>query len=579
MDKDLQSIHQARTCVESVYEAWKLYADFPQEKVDAIVQAVAQAGWAAAEPLARMAVDETGFGKYEDKILKNKFGSMFVYNAIKDLKTVGILREDHEKGILEIATPVGVIAAIIPSTNPTSTTLNKVQISLKARNGIVLSPHPSASKCIQETARIVTEAARAAGAPEGLIQCITVSTTEGTQELMKHRRTALILATGGHGLVRAAYSAGKPAYGVGPGNVPAYIEPSADIRKAVKDVFTGKCFDNGTLCSSEQAIVTDEAIKDKVVSEIISNGGYFLNEEQTETLGRLVVTPSRAINPKIVGRSAAVIASMAGLRVPEGTQVLVAELKGVGRDFPLSMEKLSPILAFYVEKNWQAACERCIELVNYGGLGHTLSIHSKNDEIIRQFGLQKPVFRVIVNSQSALGAVGYTTGLFPSMTLGCGSLGGNITSDNLSPLHLINIRRVAYETGGWRPARLAAPVPPTISKSREPRIETTRHEISEVIDKLLSQRNIPLPASPPLGSWIEPPQASAPPPPPACPLPPSAPPPPAPAPRPAATPFVCEDDVRTAIKNNQKIYVNSKTIITPSGRDLGTDKGVLVFVD
>ena len=571
MDKDLQSIHQARTCVETAYESWKQYADASQEKVDAIVKSVAEAGLAAAEPLARMAVDETGFGKYEDKILKNKFGSMVVYNAIKDLRTVGILREDLEKGIIEIATPVGVIAAIIPSTNPTSTTINKVLISLKSRNGIVLSPHPSASKCIQETARILAEAARSVGAPEGLIQCMNVSTNEGTQELMKHRRTALILATGGHGLVRAAYSAGKPAYGVGPGNVPAYIETSADIRKAVKDIFTGKCFDYGTLCSSEQAIVTDEAIKDKVIEEATLNGGYFLNEEEIETLGRLVVTPNRTINPKIVGRAATVIAGMAGLRVPEGTQVLMARLKGVGRDFPLSIEKLSPILAFYVEADWRAACERCIELVNYGGLGHTLAIHSKNDDVIRQFGLQKPVFRVIVNTQSALGAVGYTTGLFPSMTLGCGSLGGNITSDNLSPLHLINIRRVAYETGGWRPHTSPALSRAKVETINEPTIEITRQEISAVVERVLSQKNIPLPAKP-SSSWVEPPResnSSSP-----CPAP-----PPKQIPKPDVTKFVCEDDVRMAIKSNQKLYVNSKTIITPSGRDLGIDKGVLVFVD
>lgn len=571
MDKDLQSIHQARTCVETAYEAWKQYADISQEKVDAIIKTIAEAGLAAAEPLARMAVDETGFGKYEDKILKNKFGSIFVYNAIKDLKTVGVLREDREKGIIEIATSVGVIAAIIPSTNPTSTAINKVLISLKSRNGIVLSPHPAASQCIQETARILIEAARSAGAPEGLIQCMSVSTHEGTQELMKHRKTALILATGGHGLVRAAYSAGKPAYGVGPGNVPAYIETSADVRKAVKEIFTGKCFDYGTLCSSEQAIVTDEAIKDKVIEEATLNGGYFLNEEEIETLGRLVVTPNRTINPKIVGRSATVIASLAGLRVPEGTQVLIARLKGVGRDFPLSMEKLSPILAFYVESDWRAACERCIELVNYGGLGHTLSIHSKNEEVIRQFGLQKPVFRVIVNTQSALGAVGYTTGLFPSMTLGCGSLGGNITSDNLSPLHLINIRRVAYETGGWRPHSSPAPLRAKLEPISEPTIEVTRQEISAVVEKVLSQKKIPLPAKP-SGSWVEPPRESN-----------SSPPCPAPPPKqilkPDVTKFVCEEDVRTAIKNNQKLYVNSKTIITPSGRDLGIDKGVLVFVE
>ncbi len=561
MDKDLQSIHQARECVEAAYAACKRFADFSQEQVDTIVAAVAEAGLRAAEPLARLAVEETGFGRYEDKILKNKFGSQNVYQAIKDIKTVGILREDREKGILEIAAPAGVIAAIIPSTNPTSTTINKVLISLKCRNGIVLSPHPSAANCILETAKILTEAALSAGAPDGIIQCMTLPTLEGTQELMKHRKTALILATGGHGLVRAAYSAGKPAYGVGPGNVPAYIESSADVPKAVRDVFAGKCFDNGTLCSSEQALVTDEAIKDPVTEEVKRNGGYFLNENEAGALAKVVVTPSRSINPKIVGKAATVIASLAGLRVPEGTRVLVAPLQGVGRDFPLSIEKLSPILAFYVEKDWRAACERCIELLNYGGLGHTLAIHSRNEEIIRQFGLQKPVFRIVVNSQAALGAVGYTTGLFPSMTLGCGSIGGNITSDNISPLHLMNIKRVAYGTDGWRPAGYAQKNEGRPQVPAAPVKAVSRQAIASVVDQLLGQKNV----APNAAASTTPkdlPQAS---------------PQSTSIPTPVIVSFVCEDDVRQALRKGQKLYVNSKTIITPAARDLGTDNEVLVF--
>ena len=560
MDRDLQSIQQARECVETAYAAHKQFAAFSQEKVDAIVAAMAEAGLRAAEPLARMAVEETGFGKYEDKILKNKFGSQFVYNAIKDLKTVGILREDRDKGIIEIAAPVGVIAAIVPSTNPTSTAINKILISLKGCNGIVLSPHPSAANCILETSKILAEAAMAAGAPEGIIQCMTMPTLEATQELMKHRKTALILATGGHGLVRAAYSAGKPAYGVGPGNVPAYIEPSADIQKAVRDIFTGKCFDNGTLCSSEQAIVTDESIQDKVIEEVKRNGGYFLSESEADALGKIVVTPNRSINPKIVGRAATVIASMAGLRVPEGTRVLVARLQGVGRDFPLSIEKLSPILAFYVEKDWRAACDRCIELLNYGGLGHTMAIHSKNEGIIREFGLQKPVFRIVVNSQSALGAVGYTTELFPSMTLGCGSIGGNITSDNISPLHLINIKRLAYGRDGWRPGGQ----PWAKETSGSERVTVTRQDVSSVVDQLLSQRGLsatPPPASPSAASPPPPPQSGA----------------ATSGGTPAVVSFVCEDDIRQALRKGEKIYVTSKSIITPAARDLGTDKDVLVF--
>ncbi|MDE2755402.1 MAG: acetaldehyde dehydrogenase (acetylating), partial [Acidobacteriota bacterium] len=444
MDRDLESIQQARSLLDKAFHAQERLSQFSQDQVDSVVRQMAEAGLGAAEKLARMAVEETGFGNVADKILKNKFGSEFVHEAIKDLRTVGIIREDRTKGILEIASPVGVIAAIIPSTNPTSTTINKALIALKGRNTIVFSPHPSAAGCIRETSKILSEAAVAAGAPEGSIGCLSHSTIEGTRELMSHRKTALILATGGHGLVKAAYSVGKPAFGVGPGNVPAYVESSADIPQAIQDIFTGKCFDNGTLCSSEQAIITDAAIKDRVIEEIRNNGGHFLNEQEIGALGQVVVTPGRTVNPKIVGKPAATIAALAGIRIPEGTRVLVAPLSGVGRDYPLSMEKLSPILAFYVEKDWEAACDRCIELLNYGGLGHTLAIHSRNDEIIRQFGLQKPVFRIVVNTQAALGAVGYTTRLFPSMTLGCGTLGGNITSDNISPFHLINIKRVAY---------------------------------------------------------------------------------------------------------------------------------------
>ena len=560
MDRDLESIQQARQCVEAAYAAHTQFTGYSQERVDAIVGAMAEAGLRASEPLARMAVDETGFGKYEDKILKNKFGSQFVYNAIKDLKTVGILSENRDKGIVEIAAPVGVIAAIVPSTNPTSTAINKILISLKGRNGIVLSPHPAATNCILETSNILNEAALAAGAPEGIIQCMTMPTLEATQELMKHRKTALILATGGHGLVRAAYSAGKPAYGVGPGNVPAYIEPSADIQKAVRDIFTGKCFDNGTLCSSEQAIVTDESIQDKVIEEVKRQGGYFLSDSEADALGKIVVTPSRSINPKIVGRAATVIASMAGLRVPEGTRVLVARLQGVGRDFPLSIEKLSPILAFYVEKDWKSACDRCIELLKYGGLGHTMAIHSKNEEIIREFGLHKPVFRIVVNSQSALGAVGYTTELFPSMTLGCGSIGGNITSDNISPLHLINIKRIAYGKEGWRPGR------PTHGSAGESsgRAAASRQAVSSVVDHLLSQRGlvpasetIPAQALPSATPQTKPPGSSS---------------------TPVPVTFVCEDDIRQALRKDEKIYVTSKSIITPAARDLGTEKEVLVFI-
>jgi len=571
MDKDLQSIYQARQCVEKAYDAQRTFAEFSQERVDAVIEAMAEAGLRDAERLARLAVEETGFGKYEDKILKNKFGSQTVFQAIKGLRTVGILKEDTTNGIIEIASPVGVIAAIIPSTNPTSTTLNKALIALKSRNGIVFSPHPAATQCILETSRILTEAATSAGAPDGLIQCMSISTLEGTQELMKHRKTALILATGGHGLVKAAYSAGKPAYGVGPGNVPAYIESSADVKKAVRDILAGKCFDNGTLCSSEQAIIADEAIEAKVIEEVKAQGGHFLDESEIAALGKVVVLGGKTVNPKIVGRAATVIAGVAGIRVPEGTRVLVARLKGVGRDYPLSIEKLSPILAFYVAKDWRAACDRCIELLNYGGLGHTLAIHSRNDDIIRQFGLHKPVFRIVVNTQSALGAVGYTTRLFPSMTLGCGSLGGNITSDNLSPLHLMNIKRIAYEAQTRRVSvNIAASLPIQLPASPP----SIRPQILGMVDRLLSQKNL---VTSPAKTITTPAPAVQETLPKTC-----SPPPPLLDSRadvkPKAVSFVCEDDVRLALRKNEKIYVAPKSIVTPAARDLGIEKDVLVFL-
>ena len=561
MDKDLESIQQARSLVDQAFQAQSRLSQFSQDQIDSVVQHMAEAGLRAAEKLAKMAVEETGYGNYEDKILKNKFGAGFVHQAIKDLKTVGIIREDPEKGILEIASPVGVIAAIIPSTNPTSTTLNKALIALKGRNAIVFSPHPSAAGCIQEASKVMAEAAVGAGAPEGVVGCLPLSTIEGTRELMSHRKTALILATGGHGLVKAAYSVGKPAFGVGPGNVPAYVESSADIPRAIQDIFAGKCFDNGTLCSSEQAIITDASIKDQVVEEVKRKGGYFLNAQEIESLGQVAVTANHTVNPKIVGKPAATIAALAGIRIPEGTRVLVAPLSGVGRDYPLSMEKLSPILAFYVERDWEAACDRCIELINYGGVGHTLAIHSRNDEIIRQFGLQKPVFRIVVNTQAALGAVGYTTHLFPSMTLGCGTIGGNITSDNISPLHLINIKRVAYSRDGIAQPNSSA------SSAAQPAKPTpvNRFEVSALVDRLLADRRLqpdPIPASPsePAPPIAQPDSAAA------------------GAEEPPAASFVCEQDIREALKEDRKIHVNAKSIITPAARDLGNEKAVLVYL-
>jgi acetaldehyde dehydrogenase (acetylating) len=458
-DRDLISIQQARELTARAAAAQKKFSSFSQEQVDSIVEACAKAAADNAESLARAAVEETGFGNVPDKIIKNTLAAVNLPRAIRGMRTVGILREDREKGIVEAASAVGVVAAVIPSTNPTSTAIYKTLISIKAQNAIVLSPHPAAINCICQTATVLDRAALAAGAPEGLIQCMTHTTLEGTRELMRQREVGVILATGGTGLMRAAYSSGKPAYGVGPGNVPAFIERTADVRKAVADILAGKTFDYGTICSSEQAIVVDQTVRDLAVEECRSQGAYFLSPEEIEKVGRLVFLPgTHTPNTKIVGRAATTIAEMAGINVPSSARALIARLEPeqVGRDFPLSAEKLSPILAFYAVPNLGAGIALCRRLLEFGGLGHTCSIHSQNRAAILEFGQAMPAFRVVVNSASVHGSIGYSTNLFPAMTLGCGAPGGNITSDNIGPQHLMNVKRIAWESRGVAHRTIAA---------------------------------------------------------------------------------------------------------------------------
>src|SRR5438094_1099077 len=444
-DRDLASIAEARALARRAKQAWLELAEFSQDRIDAIVDAMAAAASRQAEALARLAVDETGYGVVADKVQKNLFRSQKVYRFIRPMKTVGVIARDEDRRVIEIAEPFGVVAAIVPSTNPTSTAIYKILIAVKARCAIVLSPHPAAVKCITRVAEVMNEAALRAGAPQGAISWMTTVTLEGTQELMKHRDVAVILATGGMGLVRAAYSAGKPAYGVGPGNAPAFIERTADVQKAVRDVVTGKTFDNGVLCSSENSVVVDAPIVDEVKREFIRNGGYFMSPAEQDAVAKVVVSPQRLPSPALVGRAATYIAQQAGITVPPETRVLLAELKGVGRDYPLSIEKLCPVLSFYVVADWREGCERCKEILRYGGMGHTMSIHSRNDQVILEFGLKKPAYRIVVNTPTTHGSIGLTTGLDPAMTLGCGGYGGNITSDNIAPRHLLNIKRLAYE--------------------------------------------------------------------------------------------------------------------------------------
>ena len=460
MDRDLQSIQEVRDLIARAKAAQRTMAEMPQSKLDSICQAIAEACAAKAEPLAKMAVEETGFGVWQDKVLKNLLGSTITWESIREMTAVGVLREDQRLGLMEVGVPMGVVAALIPSTNPTSTAMYKTLISLKAGNAIVISPHPGAKNCIIETVKIITEAAKRAGAPDGAVGCITITTMEATNALLTSRDVGVILATGGEAMVRAAYSSGNPAIGVGPGNGPAYIEKTADIPLAVKHIFDSKTFDNGTICASEQSIVTERCIQDKVEAEVKRQGGYFLSQEESQKLSGFLLRANGTMNPKIVGKSAQVIADMAGLCIPQGTRVLVSRQTEVGKKNPYSREKLCPVLAFYVEENWEKACQRSIAILQNEGAGHTMTIHSQDPNVIREFALKKPVSRLLVNTPGALGGVGATTNLAPALTLGCGAVGGSATSDNITPLNLINIRRVAWGVRELEDLRGKNPAPP-----------------------------------------------------------------------------------------------------------------------
>lgn len=444
IDTDLLAIQEMRTAVKGAKTAQQLYVKFSQEQVDQVVAAVANAAFAESARLGEMAVEETGMGVAEHKKIKNEVGSRDVYESIKDLKTVGIVGEDKTNKVLEIAVPFGTIAAIIPTTNPTSTAFFKTLIALKTRNAIVVSPHPYAVKCTQEALRVCEEAAVTAGAPKGLVQCLTMASMEATQQLMKHPDINLILATGGGALVKAAYSSGKPAYGVGPGNVPVYIERTAKIEKAVENIVKSKSFDYGTICATEQSIVVDRNVAELVTRALKKNGAYILSDEEKKVMEKIISPVPGKVNPKIVGKSPQAIAKLAGIALPSDTRIIVGLETKIGKDIPFSLEKLSPIFAMYIASDLTHAKEICISLLELGGRGHSLSLHTETDAVAREFALEMPVSRILVNTMSSVGAVGGTTGLMPSMTLGCGTFGGNITSDNVSAKHLLNIKRMAY---------------------------------------------------------------------------------------------------------------------------------------
>jgi acetaldehyde dehydrogenase (acetylating) len=443
-DKDLLSIQEVRTKVEKAYAAWLKFRDYNQEQVDAIVERMAAAARANAKRLADLAVEETGYGKREDKYIKNLLCCDWLPRRMRGMKTVGLLREVPEQNIVEIGVPLGVVAAILPTTNPTSTAIYKTLVSLKAGNGIVISPHPRAFRCTCETAGVLYRAALEAGAPEDIIQCVDTATLEGTNALMRHERTAVILATGGHAMVKAAYSSGKPAFGVGPGNVPVLVDTSADLDDAIPKIVTGKSFDYGTVCSSEQAIVAEAGLRDRIVTLLKAQKAYICNEAQKQALGKLLITQGWTVNPNCVGQSPTKIAQMAGFEVPPDTTILCCELTGVGKQHPLSAEKLSPVLSLYFVQDFGAAMDTCFALLKFGGAGHTACIYSKNDERTRQYAMRMPAFRILVNTPTPQGSTGITTNVFPSMTLGCGAVAGNSTSDNVGPQHLMNIKRLAY---------------------------------------------------------------------------------------------------------------------------------------
>jgi len=555
-DTDLASISNARALARTAKQAQPLLAELSQERIDAIVTAMATAVTPHAGALAKLAVEETGYGVEADKVQKNLFASQRVFEFIRPMRTVGVVNRIEDKKIIEIAEPFGVVAAVVPSTNPTSTAIYKILIALKARCPIVLSPHPSAAKCITRVAEVMSEAAAAAGAPAGSIGWMTTMTLEGTQELMRHRDVAVILATGGMGLVRAAYSAGKPAYGVGPGNAPCYIERSADLALAARDIVLGKTFDNGVLCSSPNSVVVDAPVAEEARRRFQAEGSYFLNAQEMSTLAAALVTPQRLPNPALVGKSARLIAEKVGITVPEGTRALIAPLTGVGRDYPLSIEKLCPVLSWYEVQDWREGCERCIQILRYGGMGHTMSIHSQNEDVILQFGLKKPAFRICVNTPTTHGSIGLTTGLDPAMTLGCGGWGGNITSDNISPRHLLNLKRLAY---GIRPPVASAPAPfkpdslPKVP-TRPPLRTIPAEALSARVDQFLASKGFK-----PAAASDREPKATAP----------GAAPEPATPAAPAPVAFVCEDDVRAAMKEGRQILIGEKTIVTPAARDLG----------
>ncbi|HEU0123918.1 MAG TPA: aldehyde dehydrogenase family protein [Bryobacteraceae bacterium] len=566
-DADLISLQEVRTKVEKAWAAAQRFRAFSQEQVDAIVERMAEAARGHAQRLAEMAVEETGYGNAKDKLAKNMLAAERLPAELRGMKTVGVLRERPEEKVTELAVPVGVVAAILPTTNPTSTAIYKSLIALKAGNAIVLSPHPRAKGCTCATAEVLYRAAVSAGAPEGIIQCLSQPTMEATNDLMRHPRTAVILSTGGAGIVKAAYSSGKPAYGVGPGNVPVLLDTSADASMAVRGILAGKTFDNGTLCSSEQTIVAESKLRPSVLGALQAQGAFLCDSTQADALARVLFSRGTTVNPDLVGHSATEIAKKAGFSVPAGTRVLTAEIMGIGKDHPLSAEKLSPVLAVHFVENFDAALLACEAILRFHGLGHTCGIYTNDEGRALQYAQRMPAHRILVNTPTPQGSVGITTGLFPAMTLGCGSVAGNATGDNITPLHLLNVKRLAWAIRPWAGpeegpalasgntpvtrARIAAAVDRYLTGTRNPSASPQK-TVANIVDRFLENKGI-VQTCEPCAASRQTPEPKA----------------PEPKTQPVTiTDFVCEDDVRQAIRHNKKIYIGAKTIVTPSAREL-----------
>ena len=438
IDKDLASIQQARGLCNQAREAMRSFQFASQEEVDRICEAMVEAAVAEAARLGQLAHEETGFGFPLHKKLKNEFASRNVWEYIKDTPTCGVLHHDKERKIVEIGAPVGVIVALTPSTNPTSTAIFKSLISVKARNAVIVAPHPSASKSTAEAVRVIREAGERAGMPAGLISCLENPTIQGTTELMSHHATSMILATGGPGMVKAAHSQGKPALGVGPGNVPAYVDRSAHVVKAARMIVESKSFDCSTICATEQAVIADRPIAERLKAEMQAHGAHWLTKKEADTLAAVMFRPNGMMVAGLVGRTPQYIAKKAGIQVPETARILVADLEGIGPDHPLSREKLTTV------DGWREGCDRAIEMLTFGGDGHSIVIHSRDEEAVLTFGIEKPAFRILVNTWGCLGGVGYTTGLAPSLTLAPGGVGGAAVSDNITLTHVLNVKRLAY---------------------------------------------------------------------------------------------------------------------------------------